>query len=137
MFKISKKVIIVSLVIALLVLIVGVTVYLVQQQTNTQQKATQSTITPTPVSTIPACEVTQAICRWDPVSNATQYTVAITEVGSGTVVKQAVVNVPDTALEVSNKFASVSVIAPCVPSSVILGKEVILALAVTGEAPLL
>jgi hypothetical protein len=96
MFGLSKKALFIS--VAVLAVIVILTVFLVQQPTVIQQRATQNTPTATPANGIPACEVKEAICRWDSLNNTTQYDVTITEVGKGTIIKQALINHPLTEL---------------------------------------
>lgn len=76
--KPSRKSLTILSIISLLFLFIAIflTVREAQRQQEIRQRASG-----------PACQVTLAICRWDPLPGATAYTVRVTEVGTGVIIK--------------------------------------------------
>lgn len=109
----NKKTLILGFVVVILLAAIPLTLYLASQQQDVRSRADEVEPTPTMACTPPAavsnvrinfpycpsggdCDLTQASCTWNAIADATQYNVSITEVDSGTRVKQETIIAPTT-----------------------------------------
>lgn len=109
----NKKTLILGFLVVILLAAIPLTLYLASQQQDVRSRADEVAPTPTLSCTPPAavtgvrinfpycptggdCELTQASCTWDAMAGVTNYNVSITEVDSGSQVKQETIVAPTT-----------------------------------------